>query len=81
MPLFCLLDVLESGTEDDVLGVTGNGAFILSPEERPVVEVLEVIRLTEQKTWGDITGDGREVCTVVAVEHLLRTGSTHGSYK
>ena len=68
MPFSVLLDVLESGTEDDVLGVTGNGAF------RPVVEVLEVIRLAEKQTRSDITGDGREVCTVVAVEHLLRTG-------
>ena len=81
MPFSVLLDVLESGTEDDVLGVTGDGAFILSPEERPVVEVLEVIRLAEKQTRRHVTGNGREVCTVVTVEHLLRTGSTHGSYK
>ena len=81
MPFSVLLDVLESGTEDDVLGVTGDGAFILSPEEWPVVEVLEVIRLAEKQTRSDITGDGREVCTVVAVEHLLRTGGTHSCYE
>ena len=78
---YLLLKVLESRTEDDILGVTSDGAFVLTPEEGPVVEVLEVVGLAEQKPWGDITGDGREVCTVVAVEHLLRTGGTHGSYE
>ena len=81
MPFSVLLDALESGTEDDVLGVTGNGAFILSPEERPVVEVLEVVWLTEEQSRCYVTWDGREVGAVVTVEHLLRTGSTHGSYK
>ena len=76
-----LLEVLEGGTEDDVLGVTSDGAFVLPPEERPVVEVLKVIWLTEQKTWGYITRDSREVCAVIAVEHLLRTSGTHCCYE
>ena len=57
---FALLSLnhsLESGAEDDVLGVAGNGAFVLSPQERPVVEVLEVVRLAEQQSWCYIARD------------------------
>ena len=72
-PLLCLLEVLEGGTEDDVLGVAGDSTLVLSPEEGPVVEVLEVVGLAEQQTRCHITGDGREVGAVVAVEHLFRT--------
>ena len=78
---YLLLKVLESRTEDDILGVTSDGAFVLSPEEGPVVEVLEVVGLAEQQTGSHITWDEGEVGTVVAIEHLLRTGGTHSSYE
>ena len=39
--------ILESRAEDDVLSIASNGAFVLSPEEWPVVEILEVVGLAE----------------------------------
>ena len=75
------MQVLKRGSENDVLGVAGDGAFVLSPEEGPVVEVLEVVWLTEQQAWCHVSWDKREVGTVVTIEHLLRTGCAYNSYK
>ena len=81
MRLFFLLrlfhDVLESRAEDDVLRVAGNRALILSPEERPVVEVLKMVGLAEKHTGSHIARYEREVGKVVPIEYLFRTG---GSY-
>ena len=40
-----------------------------------------MIRLTEEQTRCHITRDEREVGTVVTIEHLFRTGSTHNGHK
>ena len=81
LALLSLNHSLESGAEDDVLSVAGDGAFVLSPEERPVVEVLEVVRLAEQQSWCHITRDEREVGAVVAIEHLFRACCSDDGYK
>ena len=57
LALLSLNNSLEGGAEDDVLGVAGYGAFVLPPKEGPVVEVLEVIGLTEQQSWCYIARD------------------------
>ena len=54
--LFCD-KILECRTHDEVAGVTADGSFILSPEERPVVIVLEVIRMSEENARSDVTRD------------------------
>ena len=68
-------------TEDNVLCVSCNGTFVLSPQERPVVIVLEVVGASEQQAWSDVTRNEGEVGTVVAIEYLLGTGCSHYRYE
>ncbi len=56
MSVFCY-NILECGTEDDVLGVAGDGTLVLSPKERPIVVVLKVVGLTEQQAGGHVAGN------------------------
>ena len=69
-------DVLEGGTEDDILGVASDGSFVLSPEEGPVVVVLKVVWAAEEKSGCHIAGDEGEVCTIVTIEHLFGASCT-----
>ena len=50
-------DVLEERAEDDVLGVAGYGAFVLTPKEGPVVVVLEVIGTAEEEAGRHVSWD------------------------
>ena len=43
--------------EDQVACIAGNGSFVLSPEEGPVVEVLEVVGPVKEKAWSHIAGN------------------------
>ena len=52
---FTIHDVFQGRTKDDVLSVAGYGALILSPEERPVVEILEMVGLAEEKSRSHIS--------------------------
>ena len=81
-PLFPFLhSVLERQAENHVLRISGNGAFVLPPQERPVVEVLEMVGLAEEQTWGHIARYEREVGAVVAIEYGLRTSGTYSSHQ
>ena len=53
--LFCS-HLLEGFTKDVVAGVAGYGAFILAPQERPVIKVLKVVGLAEQQAGSHVTG-------------------------
>ena len=64
-------NVLEGRTEDDILRIARYRTLVLSPEERPVVEVLEVVGLTEQQSRSHISGNEREVGSVVSIKHLF----------
>ena len=50
-------DILEERAKDDVLSVAGYGAFVLTPKERPVVVVLEVIGTAEEETGRHVSWD------------------------
>ena len=72
--LFASYEVFERRSEDEIACIASDGSFVLSPEERPVVIVLEMVRMPEEDSWGYIAWYEREICPVVAVENLLRTG-------
>ena len=74
--VFRLLSVNQDLREDQVGGVAGYGAFVLCPEEGPVVKVLEVVGPVKQDAGSHVAWDGREVCPVVTVEHILGACST-----
>ena len=73
--------LLEGRAEDDVLRVSRNGTLVLSPEEWPVVEVLKVVGLAEEYARSHVAGYGREVGTVVAIEHLLGASGSYRGYE
>ena len=73
--------ILEGRAKDDILRIATYRTLVLSPEERPVVIVLEVIWLAEEQAWSHITRDEREVGSVVPIEHSLRAGSTHSRHE
>ena len=75
------LNVSEGLSEYQIRSVTGDCPFILSPQEGPVVVILEVVRLTEQESWSDIARDKREVRSVVSVEHLFGMGRSDRSHE
>ena len=67
--------------EVEVACVVGNGTFVLTPEEWPIVVVLEVVWLTEENARSYVARNEREVSTVVAVEDVLRTSSANGCHE
>ena len=73
--------ILKGGSEDQVRGISANGALVLSPQEGPVVVVLKVVGLSEQYAGCHIAGDKREVGPVVSVKYLFGTGGSHGGYQ
>ena len=72
MMTFFLRHRLEGFAEDQITAVARDRTFVLAPQERPVVEVLEVVGPAEQHAGRDVAGDEREVRAVVAVEDFLR---------
>ena len=50
------IHLFEGFTKDIVAGVAGYGAFILAPQERPVIKVLKVVGLAEQQAGSHVTG-------------------------
>ena len=73
--------MLKDRTENNILGITGYRTFILSPKERPVIKILKVVGLTEQQSGRHITGDEREVRTIVAIENHLGTRCSNSRHK
>ena len=61
--------LLERQSEYQVSRIACNRAFVLTPEEWPVVEVLKVVGLAEEDAGRHIAGDEGEVGAVVAVKY------------
>lgn len=55
----------------EVHGILTDGTFVLSPEERPVVLVLNIVGLQEQHSGHHASGNKREVAAVIAVGHIF----------
>lgn len=52
--LLSLIHSLKGGAEDNILGITGNSTFVLSPKEGPVIEVF--IMMSDVSYLNDATG-------------------------
>ena len=73
--------MLKDRTENNILGITGYRTFILSPQERPIIEILKVVRLTEQQSRRHIAGNEREIRTVITIEDHLGPRCSNGRHK
>lgn len=54
MMLLSLIHSLKGGAEDNILGITGNSTFVLSPKEGSVIEVF--IMMSDVSYLNDAAG-------------------------
>ena len=70
--LILLFHLAEYIAKEEVGGVLCDGAFVLSPEEGPIVFVFDVVGLEKKQAGNYTTSNEGEVGTVVPVCHILR---------
>ena len=70
--LFLFFHLAEYIAKEEVGGVLGDGTFILSPEEWPIVLVFDVVGLEKKQTGNYSTGNEGEIGSVISVCHILR---------
>ena len=70
--IFLFFHLAEYIAKEKVGGVLCDGAFVLSPEEGPIVFVFDVVGLEKKQTGNYSTSNEGEVSTVVSVCHILR---------
>lgn len=61
--------LFESQAENQITRVSGNCAFVLSPKERPIVVVLEMVGLAEEYARRHIARNEREIGTVIPIKY------------
>ena len=69
---FLLFHLAEYIAKEKVGGVLCDGAFVLSPEEGPIVFVFDIVGLEKKQAGNYSTSNEGEVGTVVSVCHILR---------
>ena len=73
-----LFEVRKDCPEEHILRIASYCRFILSPEERPVILALDVVRLQQEQSWDEGACDEGEVGAVVTVVDFLRRDSHSG---
>ena len=70
--LFLFFHLAEYVAKEKVGSVLCDGAFVLSPEEGPIVFVFDVVGLEKKQAGNYSTSNEGEVGSVVSVCHILR---------